>query len=144
MGNCLVHEEKEAIKAERMDGKILKYRSPSAVHQALAGFPGDTLAYVHPVSSKLSSPSKVRSRHLYYHHQSRKMQMQNKGTGAVRIKLVISKQELKEILEKEGLTLEDMMSRVQKEPRDSPEREKETSMGWKPALESISEANDLS
>lgn len=70
--------------------------------------------------------------------------MQNKESGTFRIKLVVSKQELKEILEKEGLTLEDMMSQIQKEPRYGSEREKERSMVWKPALESISEANDLS
>lgn len=118
MGNCLVLEEKELSKIKSMDTDILKYHSPSKICQA----------------------DKQRG-HLYHLHQPKKIQI--KENSAVRIKMVISKQELKEILEREGLTFEDMMSQIQKEPSYSHKKRKEKSVTWKPDLEGISEANDL-
>jgi len=61
--------------------------------------------------------------------------------GAARVKLVISKQELKKMLDKEGMSLDDMVSLMQKEESDR-ERE-ECCGGWRPALESIPEGRDL-
>ena len=141
MGNCLVLEEKEGIKIKRMEGQILKYDSPLKVPQALPKFPGHTISDGIPATRNINQMAGKQNGHLYHLQRSKKMQ--TKETGAVRIKLVISKQELKEILEKEGLTLEDIMSQIQKEPRYSHKREKERSVMWKPALESISEVNDL-
>ena len=61
--------------------------------------------------------------------------------GAARVKLVISKQELKKMLDKEGMSLDDMVSLMRKEAGDR-ERE-ECCGGWRPALESIPEGSDL-
>ncbi|PAN16053.1 hypothetical protein PAHAL_3G029300 [Panicum hallii] len=62
-------------------------------------------------------------------------------SGAARVKLVISKQELKKMLDKEGMSLDDMVSLMRKEASDR-ERE-ECCGGWRPALESIPEGRDL-
>ena len=141
MGNCLVLEDKEGIKIKRMDGHILKHDSPLKVPQALPKFTGHTISGGISAARNLNKMADMQSGHLY--HLQRPKKMQTNETGSVRIKLVISKQELKQILEKEGLTLEDMMSQIQKEPRYSHKREKKRSLMWKPALESISEVNDL-
>ena len=62
--------------------------------------------------------------------------------GAARVKLVISKQELKKMLDKEGMSLDDMVSLMRKEASDR-EREECCGVGWRPALESIPEGRDL-
>ncbi|OAY66463.1 hypothetical protein ACMD2_26393 [Ananas comosus] len=67
------------------------------------------------------------------------------GGGQLRIKLVVSKQELKAMLSREVISLEDMISLLHKEANKGSERDKERSMqGWRPALESIPEGNDFS
>ncbi|CAO2145624.1 unnamed protein product [Urochloa humidicola] len=63
-------------------------------------------------------------------------------SGAVRVKLVISKQELKKMLDKEGMSLDDMVSLMRKEQASDREWE-ECCGGWRPALESIPEGSDL-
>lgn len=65
------------------------------------------------------------------------------GTGVVRIKLVISKQELKDLVLKGGVTFDGMISLGQRGPsnRRSGDGE-EKCIGWRPALESIPEGND--
>lgn len=68
------------------------------------------------------------------------------GGGQLRIKLVVSKQELKAMLSREVISLEDMISLLHKEAnKGSDQRDEERSMqGWRPALESIPEGNDFS
>nr|CAB3463099.1 unnamed protein product [Digitaria exilis] len=61
--------------------------------------------------------------------------------GAVRVKLVISKQELRKMLDKEGMSLDDMVSLMRKEASDR--EQEECCGGWRPALESIPEGSDL-
>ncbi|WVZ88365.1 hypothetical protein U9M48_034895 [Paspalum notatum var. saurae] len=63
--------------------------------------------------------------------------------AAVRVKLVISKQELKKMLDKEGMSLDDMVSLMRKEAIDREREEEECCGGWRPALESIPEGSDL-
>lgn len=63
--------------------------------------------------------------------------------AAVRVKLVISKQELKRMLDKEGMSLDDMVSAMRKEAVDR-ESESECCGGWRPALESIPEGSVVS
>lgn len=65
----------------------------------------------------------------------------NKTTtpSVVRIKLVISKQELQEMLKKGGVSVGDMVSQLQSsEKRTDSDRDREA---WKPVLESIPEGN---
>jgi hypothetical protein len=63
--------------------------------------------------------------------------------AAVRVKLVISKQELKKMLDKEGMSLDDMVSLMHKEASDREQEEEFCCGGWRPALESIPEGSDL-
>ncbi|CAN6330560.1 unnamed protein product [Urochloa humidicola] len=115
MGNCLVIQDRKEIKIMSVDGsEVLKMPSPTSslkVQESLQ----DVI------------PAKVPAAVV--------------DPGAVRVKLVISKQELKKMLDKEGMSLDDMVSLMRKEASDT-ERE-ECFGGWRPVLESIPEGRDL-
>ena len=118
MGNCLVIQDRKEIKIMSVDGsEVLKMPSPGSfkVQDALTD-PG-----VLPVKAPAAAVDPA---------------------GAVRVKLVISKQELKKMLDKEGMSLDDMVSLMRKEASDR-EREECCGVGWRPALESIPEGRDL-
>jgi hypothetical protein len=69
------------------------------------------------------------------------------GAASVRVKLVISKQELRKMLDKEGVSLDDMVSSLVRKEASGGGREQELQElccgGWRPALESIPEGSDL-
>ncbi|KAL0910450.1 hypothetical protein M5K25_021436 [Dendrobium thyrsiflorum] len=64
------------------------------------------------------------------------------GAAAVRIKLVISKQELKEMIRNGNFSIGGLISGLSAEESRDFEGELR-SLGWSPALESIPEGNDL-
>ncbi|KAL5710646.1 hypothetical protein ACHQM5_021185 [Ranunculus cassubicifolius] len=142
MGNCLVSENK-FVQVMKIDGKILEYRSPLKVHQVVSEFPGHAISESLPVHRHLCSDTNMRSGHLYYllppliptkDVQDAKEPKQE--TGPVRIKIVITRQELKEILAKGVQSVDDVVSQLQnKERRDS----NRDCSGWKPNLHSIPE-----
>ncbi|XP_062202575.1 uncharacterized protein LOC133904940 [Phragmites australis] len=124
MGNCLLIQDRKEIKIMRVDGsKVLKMPSPSSVMKVQESLavakppPGHDIFGEPPVKT----PSAVAD------------------PSATRVKLVISKQELKKMLDKEGLSLDDMVSLMRKEASDG---EQEGCRGWRPALESIPEGSD--
>ncbi|XP_010912297.1 uncharacterized protein [Elaeis guineensis] len=147
MGNCLVLQEKKVIKIMRMDGKILSYQSPLIVHQVLSEFPGHAISDTLPAIDHLDPATDMRCGQLYYLIPSKTpiKETGGTGTGVVRIKLVISKQELKDLLLKGGVTFDSMISLVQRGPSNNNSTSgdgEEKCIGWRPALESIPEGND--
>ena len=120
MGNCLVIQDRKEIKIMSVvDGsEVLKMPSPGSlkVQEALTE-PG-----VLPVKAPAAAVDPA---------------------GAVRVKLVISKQELKKMLDKEGMSLDDMVSLMRKDAAIDREQQQECCGGWRPALESIPEGSDL-
>ncbi|CAN6325848.1 unnamed protein product [Urochloa humidicola] len=115
MGNCLVIQDSKEIKIMSVDGsEVLKMPSPTSSLKVQESLPDVIPA---------------------------KMPAVVVDPGAVRVKLVISKQELKKMLDKEGMSLDDMVSLMRKEASDT-ERD-ECCGGWRPALESIPEGRDL-
>ncbi|XP_008784027.1 uncharacterized protein LOC103703094 [Phoenix dactylifera] len=146
MGNCLVLQEKKVIKIMGMDGKILRYQSPVKVHQLLCEFPGHAISDALPVIGHLDPATDMRSGQLYYLVPPKTpLKETGNGNGVVRIELVISKQELKDLLLKGGgVTFDSMISLVQRGPSNdgtSGDGE-EKCIEWRPALESIPEGND--
>ncbi|KAL6595571.1 hypothetical protein ACP70R_047911 [Stipagrostis hirtigluma subsp. patula] len=102
MGNCLVIQDRKEIKIMRVGGskQALKMPSPSSskVHDALAESPpGHGISGVLPVKAATAAVA---------------------NPGAVRVKLVISKQELKRMLDKESMSLEDVVSLMRREADD--------------------------
>ncbi|CAN1134088.1 hypothetical protein LINPERPRIM_LOCUS16303 [Linum perenne] len=154
MGNCIAVEEKVA-KVMRPDGKILEYTTPIHVNQILSDFPGQFSAVV-SASQPLLPDSKLLGGHLYClsppqlvvkktkkkvrfsipEEQSKKDD--EEAGSLVRIKLVISKSELEELLRRGGVSVSDMVSNhLQGQKQRLPV--KEGAEDWKPALESIPE-----
>lgn len=67
-----------------------------------------------------------------------KMPVEETAEGVIRIKLVLTRQELKDMLQKEAFSQGEMLSLLQREERTSA-NEKERSLEWKPTLERIPE-----
>ncbi|XVF07664.1 hypothetical protein REPUB_Repub06bG0159200 [Reevesia pubescens] len=159
MGNCLVLEEK-VIRVMKTDGKILEYQAPIKVQQVLSDFSGHAISDSFSGFQHLQQDAKLLSGQLYYlipvpspsqKSKKKKVRFSNPevndeqgSPSVVRIKLIISKQELQELLQK-GVSVHDMVS--QKNQSKQRRNELDTSdaddncRGWKPVLESIAEVN---
>ncbi|KAL2323082.1 hypothetical protein Fmac_027461 [Flemingia macrophylla] len=142
MGNCLVVEE-EVVRIMKSDGKILEYKAPIKVHHLLNQFPGhaisESLHHLPPDTTLLQGQ-------LYYlvplpppkvSKVKRVMFEQVQERDVVRVKLVLSKQELKDMLRNGGISVNDVLSLV--EGADVCAKDNDHSRGWKPSLETILE-----
>ncbi|KAE8666304.1 fus3-complementing family protein [Hibiscus syriacus] len=135
MGNCLVAEEK-VIRVMEPDGKILEYQPPINVQQVLSNFSGHALSDSFSGFQHLRPDAKLLSGQLYYlvplpspsKKGKKKVRFSNPEVnndddqgkpGVVRIKLIISKQELQELLEKGGVSAKDMVSQIQSKQNTS-------------------------
>ncbi|XP_047309014.1 uncharacterized protein LOC124912438 [Impatiens glandulifera] len=129
MGNCLVTQEK-VIKVMKTDGKVLEYKAPIKVHEVLSDFAGHAISDRLPVIRHLQPDAVMVSNHLYYLLPLPKLSEQRREKkkvrfavpevetcqegGVVRIKLVITKQEL-EIMLRGGVSVDDMLSHDQEQ-----------------------------
>lgn len=161
MGNCLVLHEK-SVSVMKTDGKIIEYKAPIKVHQVLSEFSHHALSDKLPVVKHLHPNTEMIQGHLYYllplpvapqptERKKEKKRVrfledieekeeERRASGVVRIKLVITKQELQAILRKEGVSVEDMLSQKPIKIGDINEDGGNISLkGWLPALESIPE-----
>ncbi|KAL6005310.1 hypothetical protein ACLOJK_005874 [Asimina triloba] len=166
MGNCLVHQER-VIKIMKLDGKILEHKSPLQVHRVLSEFPGHAIADALPVTRHLPPHATMEGGHLYFllplpppppllpvdDRDSKVSAMVVEEDGShgssrvVRIKLVVTKKELREMLRKGGVSADEMIASVMKRPEAADSAEDHASdgyRGWKPILESIPEGTDSS
>ncbi|XP_044463565.1 uncharacterized protein LOC123194437 [Mangifera indica] len=127
MGNCLVQQEKMS-KVMKTDGRVQQYKAPIKVEDVLSEFSGQLLSDSLPEIRKLNvEKKKVR-------FSKKKATGDGQGTASiVRLKLVISKQELQELLQKGGVSVKDMISRSKNQVQHSEV--------WKPELESIPEVD---
>ncbi|THU53430.1 hypothetical protein C4D60_Mb10t14320 [Musa balbisiana] len=140
-------EEKKVIRIVKMDGEILRYRSPMKVQQVLDEFPGHAVSDALPVVTYLDPALCLRQGQLYYLLPPKKpaaaVETSVGEEGVIRIKLVITKQQLKDMLSKGGVSHGDMVSFLRGQGGRSGASEKERSVEWKPTLESIPEGNDF-
>ncbi|KAK7284859.1 hypothetical protein RJT34_19612 [Clitoria ternatea] len=162
MGNCLVVRENEnnVVRVMKTDGKILEYKTPIKVEEVLVEFSGHAVSESVPVMQYLEPNTKLLSGQLYYlvplpppsPKACKKVRFANPEvqdvhiSKVVRIKLVISKQELEEMMQNGGFSVSKMLSLVHdekgKDGEDlSQKSDDDVPQGWKPALESIPEAN---
>ncbi|PON83084.1 hypothetical protein TorRG33x02_210580 [Trema orientale] len=168
MGNCLVLQEK-VIKVMKPDGKVLEYRSPIKVLEVLSEFSGHALSETAAVNQHLRPETRLLGGRLYHlvplplqpqvavkkkkkvrfsEPEMEADQQQEPSSKVVRIKLVISKQELQELLKTGGVSVGDMVSKLHtEETKDGSDRfddhdGDDQQVGcWKPVLESIPEIN---
>jgi hypothetical protein len=124
MGNCLVIQDRKEIKIMSVvdGGEVLKMPSPAGMRSLKV-----------PAEAALCEPLPPAAA----------AGVNDPAGAAVRVKLVISKQELKKMLDKEGMSLDDMVSLMHKEASDREQEEEFCCGGWRPALESIPEGSDL-
>ncbi|MBA0625117.1 hypothetical protein Godav_010356, partial [Gossypium davidsonii] len=123
MGNCLAQQQK-LIRVMKIDGKILEYQPPIKVEQVLSDFPAHAISDSFSGFHHFQSDAKLLPGHLYYlvplpstainKSKEKKVRFLNpevnddgKGSpGVVRIKLIITKQELQELIQKQGVEVE--------------------------------------
>ncbi|KAL9290879.1 hypothetical protein AtEden1_Chr3g0166511 [Arabidopsis thaliana] len=107
MGNCLVMEKK-VIKIMRNDGKVVEYRGPMKVHHILTQFsPHYSLFDSLTNNCHLHPQAKLLCGRLYYLEDDEESQ---KSNGVVRVKMVVSKQELEKLLQ--GGSVHEMVYRT--------------------------------
>ncbi|KAJ7976129.1 DUF4228 domain-containing protein [Quillaja saponaria] len=156
MGNCLVLQE-NIVKIMKADGKILEYKAPIKVQQVLSEFSGHAISDTVPVIRHLQQDTRLFGGQLYYlvplplpspKVGKKKVRFLNpevqieKESSVVRVKLVISKQQLQDMLQKEGISVNEMVARLQSEEGiDGGDvlKTDDCCEGWKPVLESIPE-----
>ncbi|XP_020213766.1 uncharacterized protein LOC109797992 [Cajanus cajan] len=153
MGNCLVLQE-NVVKIMKTDGKILEYKIPIKVEEVLIQFSGHAVSESLTVLRYLEPNTKLLKGKLYYlvplpppsPKTNKKVRFADpevqdmKKSNVVRIKVVISKQELQDMLQSGGFSVSKMMSLVHEDKgEDLSQKSEDVSQGWKPALESIPE-----
>ncbi|XP_028782380.1 uncharacterized protein LOC114751035 [Neltuma alba] len=157
MGNCLALQD-NVVRVMKADGEILEYKSPILAHQVLKEFSGHAISDSVPVLRQLQPNTKLLAGHLYYlvppppkagkkkvRFAEPEVQGSQDSSSVVRIKVVISKQELQALLNKGGISVNtvDMLSLLPGEQatenEDKCHKKDDGFEGWKPALESIPE-----
>ncbi|KAI3788144.1 hypothetical protein L2E82_00836 [Cichorium intybus] len=138
MGNCLIRQNKMIIKVIKTNGEVLEYNPPIKVHQVLEQHADHEISDVFPVVKHLGHQDDMVAGHIYYllpRPVALPDSIKNPGT-TVRIKLVVTKQELEVMLKKGGVSVGDLVSQIGKNGSLI-----ETDDGrWKPGLESIPES----
>ncbi|XP_051130360.1 uncharacterized protein LOC127250925 [Andrographis paniculata] len=133
MGNCIVIHEKP-VRVMRTDGKIIEYKAPIRVEEVLSEYYHHVISDGIPVLQHMHPLAEMRRGHLYYLlplPAAKKTIKKKKAVrfsddvialeeakqtaGVVRVKVVISKRELLEMLGKERDSAEDTVSQMQKE-----------------------------
>ncbi|KAG2729428.1 hypothetical protein I3843_01G244200 [Carya illinoinensis] len=159
MGNSFVLQTK-AIKIMKTDGKVLRYKAPMKVQQVLSEFPGHAISDTLPVLRHLKPETKLLRDHVYHLvplplpspkvGKKKKVRFANpegeevQESGVVRIKLIITKKELLEILEKGVDSVGEKVSQLQSKSCTGGAGEyagDNNCRGWMPDLESIPEAS---
>jgi len=177
MGNCLQTErgeilsseieEKKFIKIKKFDGKILEYRAPLFVKELLRDYEGHAVVNCETSCQQLSPGYQLLPGEIYYLIPNKSSYISSKEggqerplkpasdikevsekNGVVRLKMVITKRQLEEMLSKsisnKKTSIEDMIVELQSksqsiEPTHEDPSVKPIYSGWRPSLESISE-----
>ncbi|KAK7350949.1 hypothetical protein VNO77_10027 [Canavalia gladiata] len=153
MGNCLalckpnsgssfiggaMTKEVKVVRVAKPDGKILEFSSPIHVNDVLTNFPAYGLG-VSKKATKLLSPDHVLKAGRLYHllpslHSPQNLTSLRNGSGIKRIKVIITKQQLQQLVTKQ-ISIEDILSEVQTAGVNLPSNQK-------PKLDSIPEENE--
>ncbi|XP_020236871.1 uncharacterized protein LOC109816329 [Cajanus cajan] len=148
MGNCLVLLQEDVVRVMKSDGKILEYKAPIKVDKVMKQFPGQAISESLPLRHHLHPNTRLLQGQLYYlvplpapkvaKKRERLVERQQVEEGdVVRVKLVLSKQELKDMLRKGGVSVNEVLALAQ--GVDVCRKDNDGSPPWKPALETILE-----
>jgi hypothetical protein len=155
MGNCVApcNTSKEpcitdvAAKPERvlqvvkMDGKVLEFSMPTTVKDILVNFSGTGIGLSKEASEHLPPNYELKMGKVYYmlpaDISSTPDDVEKADIGVKRIKIVITKQQLQDLLTKQ-ISVEDVLLGLEKRTCDSLDSPK----NWTPKLESIPEGSE--
>ncbi|GAB2227120.1 hypothetical protein Droror1_Dr00008929 [Drosera rotundifolia] len=138
MGNCLATQEK-VVKIMKTDGKILEYRAPIKVNQVLSEYTGQAvcsmlpaLLYLQPdteliagffyylVPAQTPSP-KTEKKKVKFSSMEQMEQEVGRESAGLKIKIVMSKQQLKEMIANRVFTVDGKQSLFQNKNEEEDE-----------------------
>ncbi|KAK8481606.1 hypothetical protein V6N13_077208 [Hibiscus sabdariffa] len=144
MGNCWAllrprdakgKPNQNVIRVVKMDGKMLEFKAPLLVKDVLVKYSGSGIGLSKTVSPHLLRNYELKTGKVYYilpaSDSSSSVADTLQAGGVRRIKVVITKQELQQLLNKQVSVAEVLAGLEKEKPRN-----------WKPKLESILEEND--
>lgn len=159
MGNCLVFlgpnrslwvglaNSNKVLRIVKTDGKILEYHVSILVKDLLLNFQGFGVGISQKASHHLPPHYELRIGHIYYllpstvsvtSAEERSPKTSTDSTGeSKQIKLIITKQQLQELLSKK-ISVEDVLSSCQRDALDGID----CTLNWRPKLETIPEGNE--
>ncbi|GMJ06340.1 hypothetical protein like AT3G10120 [Hibiscus trionum] len=133
---------RNVVRVVKMDGKMLEFKAPLLVKDVLVKYSGSGIGFSKTVSQHLPLNYELKTGNVYYilpaSDSSSVTDTQQAGAGGVkRIKVVITKQELQQLLTKQ-ISVAEVLAGLQKRNGSSVVSPR----NWKPKLESISEENE--
>ncbi|XP_006663219.1 uncharacterized protein OB11G0041L07_1 [Oryza brachyantha] len=137
MGNCLVIQDRDKeIKIVAVDGgEILKLQQGVSLAGRTILPPSHGI--VSDDGDAALEAQQQQQQHLFRAKAAAAVDADG-GGGVVRVKMVISKQQLKKMLHKDAISLDDMVTMMQREAS----QQEMSCRGWRPALRSIPEGTD--
>ncbi|CAN6569688.1 unnamed protein product [Malus baccata var. baccata] len=137
MGNCLVlSKEDKVLRVLKTDGKVLEFRAPTLVKDILSNFSGVGISLSKQASEQLSPDYKLKLGKVYYMIPL-PGSAENDSAATRRIKIVVTKQRLQELLAKQ-ISVEEVLTASGPEKKASSSCVNSSKI-WKPKLKSIIE-----
>ncbi|ONI25746.1 hypothetical protein PRUPE_2G317800 [Prunus persica] len=137
MGNCFVLSKPEKVlRVVKTDGKVLEFRAPTLVKDMLMNFSGSGISESKQASELLSPNYKLKLGKVYYMIPLLGSVAKKDRAATRRIKIVITKQQLQELLTKQ-ISVQEVLSTSGLEQKSCSSNDSSTN--WKPKLESIPE-----
>ncbi|GLJ54322.1 hypothetical protein SUGI_1165650 [Cryptomeria japonica] len=173
MGNCVqtgCRRISQAVEVEKFinimktDGKILEYSAPLFVRDVLVDYECHAVVNPQTINQQLPLAYELLPGHMYClvpdekNHVNKEeeamikvepKEMDKSKGGVVRLKVVIKRQQLGELLvANKGMSLEELVLQIQSKchsPRSGLDDSspKSNSSGWRPSLDSIPELHDV-
>ncbi|KAK9292569.1 hypothetical protein L1049_020543 [Liquidambar formosana] len=142
-------KQQKVLRVVKTDGKILEFSVPILVKDLLVKFSGLGVGVSKEASQHLPLNHKLKTGKIYYllplaspagaidPAGISSMDNPEQTCGSKRIKVVITKQQLKELMSKQVISLEEVLSGLEKTACSMV-----SSTNWKPKLESIAEGSE--
>ncbi|KAK2633874.1 hypothetical protein Ddye_028666 [Dipteronia dyeriana] len=155
VSNCFgkATKNKKVLRIVKVDGKLLEMKSPVKVEEILTSFSGSGIGVSEKASEFLPLNYQLKLGKVYYvipsinseKEKAVEAETDAKAGGVKRIKVVITKKQLQQLLEKQ-LSIEEVLLAVERRSSSTSsaswEVESPTRSNWKPKLEAIPEGSE--
>ncbi|XP_059434676.1 uncharacterized protein LOC132167683 [Corylus avellana] len=135
----MLQQSVRVLQVVKMDGKVLEFSTPTTVKDILVNFSGTGIGLSKEASEHLPPNYELKMGKVYYMLPAdiSSTPHDDVDIGVKRIKIVITKQQLQDLLTKQ-ISVEDVLLGLEKQTCDSLDSPK----NWKPKLESIPEGSE--